>query len=196
MIDVIVNTFNEHIDSVTRCEPLAHVIEEASHMLVGCLLSDNKILCAGNGSSLLPAQLFVSCLINKYETERPGLPALLVGADSVTVSGIAAEGSAQEIYSKQVRAIGNEGDVLIVCSVTGSDSSLVQVVRAARDRGINVIALTGANGGDFAALLTQDDLEIRVPAIHAPRITELHILIVHCLCDLIDQHLFGHSTHD
>jgi D-sedoheptulose 7-phosphate isomerase len=192
MFDTISNAFQDHLDTAARSvEALTPMIAEASQMLGNTLLSDRRIFCAGTGISMLPAQLIVTNLVHRYDIERTSLPAILIGNDAVTASAIIADNSLQEIYSKPLRTLGQADDVLIVCSVTGSDGSLVQAVRAAKERGMGVIALCGANGGDISALLSPEDIELRVPAIHAPRINEMHVFVANCLCELIDLILFG-----
>jgi D-sedoheptulose 7-phosphate isomerase len=194
MFDTISNAFQDHLDTAARSvEALTPMIAEASQMLVNSLLNDHRIFCVGTGISMLPAQLIVTSLVHRYDIERTSLPAILIGADAITNSAITADNSLQEIYSKPLRTLGNPDDVLIVCSISGSDGSLVQAVRAAKERQMGVIALCGANGGDISALLAAEDIELRVPAIHAPRINEMHIFVANCLCELIDFNLFNND---
>jgi D-sedoheptulose 7-phosphate isomerase len=159
--------------------------------MVQCLLNEGKILTCGNGGSAGDAQHFVSELLNRYERERPALPAMSLCADSLTISSIANDSSYHEVFSKQLRALGQQGDILLALSTSGNCPSVVQAIQAAHDRDIPVIALTGKNGGDMARLLHPEDVEIRVPDNSSPRIQEVHTLVIHCLCDLIDEHLFS-----
>lgn len=192
MFDTISNAFQDHLDTAARSvEALTPMIAEASQMLVNALLNDNRIFCVGTGISMLPAQLIVTCLMHRYDIERTSLPAILVGSDTITSSAIITDNNLQEIYSKPLRTLGAANDVLVVCSTSGNDSSLVQAVRAAKERQMSVIAMSGANGGDISALLAPEDIELRVPAIHAPRINEMHIFVANCLCELIDFNLFN-----
>jgi D-sedoheptulose 7-phosphate isomerase len=172
-------------------EVLAPVIEQASESMVNSLLSGGKILSCGNGGSAGDAQHFSSEMLNRFERERPSLPAIALTTDSSTVTSIANDYSYNEIFSKQIRALGNAGDVLLAISTSGNSANVVQAIQAAHDREMRVVALTGKNGGDMASLLLPDDIEIRVPATSTARIQEVHLLAIHCLCDLIDWQLFG-----
>jgi len=167
------------------------VIEQASDSMVQALLSGGKILSCGNGGSAGDAQHFSSELLNRFERERPSLPAIALTTDSSTVTSIANDYSYNEVFSKQIRALGNAGDVLLAISTSGNSANVVQAIQAAHDREMRVVALTGRNGGDMASLLLPDDIEIRVPSMVTARIQEVHLLAIHCLCDLIDWQLFG-----
>ena len=172
-------------------EVLAPVIEQASDSMVGTLLSGGKIWTCGNGGSAGDAQHFSSELLNRFERERPSLPAIALTTDSSTVTSIANDYSYNEIFSKQIRALGNAGDVLLAISTSGNSANVVQAIQAAHDREMRVVALTGRDGGDMASLLLPEDIEIRVPSMVTARIQEVHLLAIHCLCDLIDWQLFG-----
>jgi D-sedoheptulose 7-phosphate isomerase len=172
-------------------EVLAPSIELASDSMVGALLSGGKILTCGNGGSAGDAQHFSSELLNRFERERPSLPAIALTTDSSTITSIANDYSYNEIFSKQIRALGNAGDVLLAISTSGNSANVVQAIQAAHDREMRVVALTGRDGGDMTSLLLPDDIEIRVPSMVTARIQEVHLLAIHCLCDLIDWQLFG-----
>ncbi|MGK0443999.1 MAG: D-sedoheptulose 7-phosphate isomerase [Bermanella sp.] len=172
-------------------EVLAPAIEQASDSMVGALLSGGKILTCGNGGSAGDAQHFSSELLNRFERERPSLPAIALTTDSSTVTSIANDYSYNEIFSKQIRALGNAGDVLLAISTSGNSANVVQAIQAAHDREMRVVALTGRDGGDMASLLLPEDIEIRVPSMVTARIQEVHLVVIHCLCDLIDWQLFG-----
>lgn len=172
-------------------EVLAPVIEQASDSMVQALLSGGKILTCGNGGSAGDAQHFSSELLNRFERERPSLPAIALTTDSSTVTSIANDYSYNEIFSKQIRALGNAGDVLLAISTSGNSANVVQAIQAAHDREMRVVSLTGRDGGDMASLLLPEDIEIRVPSMVTARIQEVHLLAIHCLCDLIDWQLFG-----
>ncbi len=192
--DRIVNVFNEHIELTSRCiEPLAPLISETAEMMTQALLSDHKILCCANGGSVSVIQQFTTNLLNRFEHERPSLPAICLVNDCATITAISSDTSFNEIYSKQIRALGQSGDILLALSTKGNASNLVQSIRAARDRKMAVVVFSGADGGDMASLLTPEDIELRVPAINDARIHEIHMLAIHCLCELIDQHIFGHG---
>jgi D-sedoheptulose 7-phosphate isomerase len=160
-----------------------------SQWLINCLVNDNKILCCGNGASSALAQL-LSSKLNRYDQERPGLPAITIGADASAASGIANSFSFSEIFARQIKAIGQPGDVLVVISTGGNSPNIIQAIQAAHDREVAVIALTGGDGGGVATLLTEHDIELRVPSDIKAIIHEAHISIIHCLCDLIDYQLF------
>ena len=192
MHDLIIRHFSDSIDAKIRAaDALPPYIADAAELMVQCLLSDGKILACGNGGSAGDAQHFVSELLNRFERERPSLPAVSLCADSLTISSIANDSSFNEIYSKQIRALGQQGDILLAFSTTGNCPNVVQAIQAAHDRDLSIIALTGKDGGDMSRLLHPEDIEIRVPANDAPRIQEVHTLIIHCLCDLIDEFLFA-----
>lgn len=192
MHDLIIRHFSDSIDAKIRAaDALPPFIADAAEVMVQCLLSDGKILACGNGGSAGDAQHFVSELLNRFERERPSLPAVSLCADSLTISSIANDSSFNEIFSKQIRALGQQADVLLAFSTTGNCPNVVQAIQAAHDRDLSIIALTGKDGGDMSRLLHPEDIEIRVPANDAPRIQEVHTLIIHCLCDLIDEFLFS-----
>ncbi len=176
----------------------AHVIEsfaphitQAGEQLFHCLAADNKILCCGNGGSAALAQHFCALMLNRYQHERPGLPAIALGADSATISAIADDSHFSDVYSKQIRALGQPGDILLTLCPNGRSASLIQAIQASHDRGMSVIALSGGDGGDIATLLTLDEIEIRIPSASTALVHEVHLLITHTLCDLIEHQLFG-----
>jgi D-sedoheptulose 7-phosphate isomerase len=172
-------------------EVLIPFIEQASQVMVQALLNEGKILSCGNGGSAGDAQHFSSELLNRFERERPSLPAMALTTDSSTITSIANDYSYNEIFSKQIRALGQPGDVLLAISTSGNSANVIQAIQAAHDREMTVVALTGRDGGDMAALLLPEDVEIRVPAKVTARIQEVHLLVIHCLCDQIDCQLFG-----
>ena len=145
----------------------------------------------GNGGSAGDAQHFSSELLNRFERERPSLPAIALTTDTSTITSIANDYSYNEIFSKQIRALGQPGDVLLAISTSGNSANIIQAIQAAHDREMIVVALTGRDGGGMASLLLPEDVEIRVPANVTARIQEVHLLAIHCLCDLIDSQLFG-----
>jgi D-sedoheptulose 7-phosphate isomerase len=170
---------------------LVPVITEASALMARCILGDRKILSCGNGGSAGDAQHFSSELLNRFERERPGLPAMALTTDSSTLTSIANDYSFEEIFSKQVRALAQPGDVLLAISTSGNSANVVRAIAAAHERGACVVALTGRDGGRMAAALAAGDIEIRVPAMRTARIQEVHLLVIHCLCDLIDRQVLG-----
>ena len=184
--------FTDSIETKTRAmEVLGPSIEQASQLMVNCLLNEGKILTCGNGGSAGDAQHFSSELLNRFERERPSLPALALTTDSSTITSIANDYSYDEVFSKQIRALGQPGDVLLAISTSGNSGNVLQAIQAAHDRDMPVVAMSGRDGGAMASLLLPEDAEIRVPARSTARIQEVHLLAIHCLCDLIDRQLFG-----
>lgn len=188
----IITLFHESIEAKMQAgEYLAPLLCEASEILVHCLLNEGKILTAGNGISAANAQVLSSCLCNHFERERPSLPAITLGTDFTTQTAIAHDYSYNDIFAKQVRALGQPGDCLVLITTSGNPNNLVQAVAAAHERDMNVIAFSGRDGGNIASVLDANDLELRVPVNSHTRLHEIHLLSIFCLCDLIDQQLFG-----
>ena len=172
-------------------EALAPAITRAGLLMVRCLMSNGKILSCGNGGSAGDAQHFSAEMLNRFEMERPGLPAIALSTDTSTLTSIANDYSYEQVFSKQVRALGQPGDVLLAISTSGNSPNVVEAVTAAHDRSMFVIALSGRDGGRIAPMLAPDDIEIRVPAESTARIQEVHLLAIHCLCELVEDKLFG-----
>ena len=172
-------------------EALAPAITRAGLLMVRCLMSNGKILACGNGGSAGDAQHLSAEMLNRFEMERPGLPAMALSTDTSTLTAIANDYSYEQVFSKQVRALGQPGDVLLAISTSGNSPNVVEAVTAAHERSMFVVALSGRDGGSIAPLLAADDIEIRVPAESTARIQEVHLLAIHCICDLIDRELLG-----
>jgi D-sedoheptulose 7-phosphate isomerase len=172
-------------------ELLAEPVARAAESMTQCILSGNKVLSCGNGGSAGDAQHFSSEMLNRFEMERPGLPAMALTTDTSTLTSIANDYSYELIFSKQVTALGAQGDILLAISTSGNSGNVCQAIEAAHDRGMRIVALTGKNGGQMANLLNMDDVEIRVPSDSTARTQEVHLLVIHCLCDLIDHQLLG-----
>ena len=175
----------------TAADALAESIAAAGQLMADALLSDGKILSCGNGGSAADAQHFSSELLNRFEMERPGLPAIALTTDASTITSISNDYSYEEIFSKQVRALGKPQDVLLGISTSGNSENVIRAIDAAHERGMKVVALSGRDGGRMAELFEEGDVEIRVPATRTARIQEVHLLAIHCLCDLIDTTLLG-----
>jgi DnaA initiator-associating protein len=191
MLERIKSNFTESIQTkIEASEVLATPIEQAGMIMVQALLNGNKILSCGNGGSAGDAQHFSAELLNRYETERPSLPAIALTTDSSTITSIANDYHYDETFSKQVRALGNQGDVLLAISTSGNSRNVIKAIEAAVARDMPIIALTGKDGGDIAGLLGENDVEIRVPSARTARIQEVHLVVIHCLCDIIDTTLF------
>ncbi|MBS9435128.1 DnaA initiator-associating protein DiaA [Photorhabdus hainanensis] len=194
MLDRIKVCFTESIQTqIAAAEALPDAISRAAMMMVQSLLNGSKILCCGNGGSAATAQRFAANMINRFETERPSLPALSLNADNVVITAISSNKQHDEIYAKQVRALGQPGDVLLAISTHGNSRDIVKAVEAAVTRDMTIVALTGYDGGELAGLLGPQDVEIRIPSHRSARIQEVHMLTVNCLCDLIDNTLFPHQ---
>lgn len=194
MQDRLLRHFNASIETKNQsAELLPPLIEYAANIMVNSLLNGGKILSCGNGGSAGDSQHFSSELLNRFERERPSLPAIALTTDSSTVTSIANDYSYNEVFSKQIRALGNPGDVLLAISTSGNSGNVVQAIQAAHEREMQVVALTGKDGGSMASLMGPNDVEIRVPSDVTARIQEVHLLVIHCLCDLIDCSLFGEN---
>jgi D-sedoheptulose 7-phosphate isomerase len=170
-------------------EPLAPLVAAAGDCMARALLSDHKILACGNGGSAADAQHFSSELLNRFERERPGLPGIALTTDASTLTSIANDYNFDSVYAKQVRAIGQPGDVLLAITTSGNSPNVLRAVEAAHERGMIVVALNGRSGGELTGLLADEDINLCVNAGSTARVQEVHGLIIHCLCDLIDHRL-------
>ncbi|MCK0511912.1 phosphoheptose isomerase [Aromatoleum buckelii] len=172
-------------------EALAAPIAGAVEIMIGSLLNNGKILACGNGGSAADAQHFAAELVNRFEMERPPLAAIALTTDTSTLTSIANDYDFTQVFSKQVRALGHPGDVLLAISTSGNSPNVIEAIAAAHEREMRVIALTGNGGGHINALLGDDDVHLCVPAQRTARIQEVHLLTLHCLCDGIDCLLLG-----
>jgi D-sedoheptulose 7-phosphate isomerase len=172
-------------------ETLSMPIAAAVDTMFAALANGNKILACGNGGSAADAQRFASELIGRFERERPGLPAIALTTDSSILTALGDDYAFDEIYSKQVRALGHTGDVLLALSTTGNSANVLAAVAEAHEREMVVIALTGHGGGKMNQTLTDMDIHISVPSERLARVQEVHMLTIHCLCDGIDAMLLG-----
>ncbi len=186
---------NHFAESIVAKQAAADVlppsIASAGLLMGQSLQRDGKMLSCGNGGSAGDAQHFSSELLNRFERERPGLPAVALTTDSSTLTSIANDYAYEDIFAKQVRALGRAGDVLLAISTSGNSENVNRAISAAHERSMQVVALSGRDGGEMAQLLLAGDVEIRVPAERTARIQEVHLVVIHCLCDLIDESLFG-----
>jgi phosphoheptose isomerase len=165
---------------------LAPATARAARVLVDCLQGGGKLLACGNGGSAADAQHFTAELLGRYERERDGLPAIALHADTSTLTAVSNDYGYEAVFARQVRALGRPGDVLIAISTSGNSPGVLRAVEAAQEAGLAVVALTGRDGGALAPRLRAPDVEIRVPSAVTARIQEVHILVLHCLCELID----------
>ncbi len=170
---------------------LGESIELASTLLNRALLAGQKILICGNGGSAADAQHFSAELLNRYERDRPGLPAMALTTDSSTLTAIANDYDYNQVFAKQVTALGQPGDLLLAISTSGQSPSVNEAVIAANEKEMSVIALTGRDGGTIVQLLDENSIEIRVPSNVTARIQEVHLLVLHILCELVDLQLLG-----
>jgi D-sedoheptulose 7-phosphate isomerase len=177
-------------DALQQSFELAPRLVTAAKQLTDCILNDGKILVIGTGSSAALGQIFAAHLMHRFERDRPGLPAIALNADAITMSSLTDE-SRSEKYSRQVKALGKAGDSMLIVSATGTRSSLVQAVVAAHELELPVVALTGGDGGEISPLLNYGDTEIRVHSDYPTTVREQHLMLVHCLSELIDLQIFG-----
>ncbi|EIJ43518.1 phosphoheptose isomerase [Beggiatoa alba B18LD] len=184
--------FTSSITLKTQALPLlAPVIVRAAESMYHCFNQQKKILSCGNGGSAGDAQHFSSEMLNRFERERIGLPAIALTTDSSTITSIANDYAYEQVFAKQIYALGQEGDILLAISTSGNSPNVLQAIHVAHEKQMQVICLTGKDGGKIAELLYPDDIEIRVPSTSTARIQEVHLLVIHCLCDLIDRQLLG-----
>lgn len=184
--------FQESIETKqAAASALLEPVNAAGQLMVQSLLNGHKILSCGNGGSAGDAQHFSAELLNRFEQERPPLPAIAITTDSSTLTAIGNDYDYNEIFSKQVNGLGQEGDILLAISTSGNSANIIEAIKAAHDRGMHVVMLTGRDGGAMAPLCAEQDVEIRVPSARTARIQEVHLVVIHCLCDFIDSSLFG-----
>jgi D-sedoheptulose 7-phosphate isomerase len=184
--------FTESLQTIQEAQAnLSEMIEIAAVKIAQSLINDGKILVCGNGGSAAHAQHFSSKMLNRYERERPSLPAIALTCDTSTLTSITNDYLYDEVFSKQISALGHGSDTLLVFTTSGNSANILSAVTAAHDRGMTVVALTGRDGGAVAPLLNDSDIEIRIPNPSTATVQETHLIILHCLCDLIDHQLFG-----
>ena len=172
-------------------EIMAAPIAAAIETLFNSLISGGKILACGNGGSAADAQHFAAELVGRFEVERQGLAAVALTTDSSIMTAVANDYSFKLIFDKQVRALGQPGDVLLAISTSGNSASIIEAINAAHDNDLSVVALTGKGGGRIAGMLGENDVHLCVPHDRTARIQEVHLLTIHCLCDAVDNALLG-----
>ncbi len=166
-------------------------IEQVARLMVHTLTQGGKILACGNGGSAASVQHFSAAMVNRFEQERPGLAVIALTTDIATLSSIANDNAYEQAFARQVKTLGQANDILLVVSTSGHSPSILQAVSAAHARSMPVVALTGRSGGGLTERIQEDDVFLCVPAESAARIQEVHLLIIHCLCDAIDSVLLG-----
>ena len=174
-------------------ETMAPAIARAGEALAGALARGHKVLACGNGGSAADCQHFAAELVGRFERERPGLPAIALTVDTSALTAIANDYSYDAVFAKQVEALGREGDYLLALSTSGNSKSVIEAMKAAKSRGMAVVALTGRDGGRMAAMVGAGDHHLNVAHERTARIQEVHILALHCLCDTIDNVIHGES---
>ncbi|SCK14119.1 phosphoheptose isomerase [Vogesella sp. LIG4] len=192
LIDRAGGHFRESIATLQLVmDELAPAIAVAAERMVASLMNEGKILACGNGGAAADAHHFVTMMLGHFEKERPGLAAIALSSDSPSLTAVGNDYEFDLIFSKQVRALGHHNDLLLVISSTGNSANIIEAIYAAHERGMNVIALTGNDGGQVAEILSPEDLHLNVPVTRAARVQEVHLLLLHALCDAIDYMLLG-----
>lgn len=192
LIDRISRQFEDSAQTkLGAVEWMAAPIAQAIELMTASLINNGKILACGNGGSAADAQHFAAELVNRFEMERPPLAAVALTTDSSTLTSIANDYDYVQVFSKQVRALGQPGDVLLAISTSGNSPNVIDAIHAAHEREMHVVALTGKGGGQMGELLAAGDVHLCVPADRTARIQEVHLLTLHCLCDGIDCLLLG-----
>ena len=195
MEDRVRHLFGVSIETqIASADLLTITIAKASERLADCLLNDGKILLCGNGGSAANCLHFSAAMLNHFDVERPPLPAIALSTDSSVMSTVTHEGHFDQIFARQIQALGQEGDVLLALTTTGNSRNVLHAVNAANDRGMDTIALSGRDGGVLANHLGPEDIELRVQGDTTARIHESQLFILHCFCDVIDQILFGQGS--
>ncbi|MDH4039268.1 MAG: SIS domain-containing protein [Gammaproteobacteria bacterium] len=189
---ILSSNFQGTIDTIAlSVDELAEPVGRASELMVQALLEDRKIIACGNGVDAALAQLFACNLISRFEHDRPALPALALGGDGACLTAIAHSGGLNDIFSRQLRALGQAGDVMLCISSAGEANNLLRAVQAAHEREMSVVVLSNATDGELGTLLQPEDVEIRIDSLRRPRVVELHAMTLHCLCELIERSIFG-----
>ena len=185
MQSIIKHELNEHLKTAKQTmESASNSIEIAAELCISCLKKGNKILLFGNGGSAADSQHIAAEIVGRYKTERRGLPAIALTTDTSALTAIGNDYGYLNIFSRQVEALANKGDVLIGISTGGSSANVINGLKIGQDLECKTIGLSGKDGGDFNNLC---DVNIVVPAFDTPRIQEMHIVIGHTICHLIDK---------
>ena len=195
LVELAKNHFAESIAVKQQClDILSESVAQAAQLVVNALMNGGKVLACGNGGSAADAQHFAAELVGRFERERMELPAIAMTTDSSILTAIGNDYGFDDIFSKQVRALGRTGDILLAISTSGNSANVLEAVRAAQQKDMRIIALTGRDGGKIAEILHNNDILLNVPYPRTARIQEVHILIIHAVCDLVDNMLFGDAA--
>jgi D-sedoheptulose 7-phosphate isomerase len=189
--------FHDSAELKLQCAAaLVQPISQAVELMFGALSNGNKILACGNGGSAADCQHFAAELVGRFERERFPLPAMALTTDTSILTAVGNDYSYREIFSKQVQAFGQAGDILLAISTSGNSANVIAAVEAALEREMRVVLLTGKDGGALAQMLTDADVNITVPHTRTARIQEVHLVTIHCICDGIDVALFGGDANE
>ena len=192
LIDRVKGHFLESIAAKQDAmEPLSSAVAVAAERMVACFMNEGKILACGNGGSAADAQHFAAEMVGRFEKERPGLAAVSLATDTSALTAIGNDYDFDMVFSKQVRALGHTNDMLLAISTSGNSANVIEAIYAAHERGMGVIALTGKDGGKISEILSPEDILLNVPVMRTCRIQEVHILLIHAVCDAIDYMLLG-----
>jgi D-sedoheptulose 7-phosphate isomerase len=188
---------NQFTDSIAAkhaaLSVMAGPLEAAIRAMVASLKADGKVMACGNGGSAADSQHFAAELLNRFEKERPPLAAIALTTDTSTLTSIANDYRYEDVFAKQVQALGRKGDILLAISTSGNSPNVIEAIHVAHAKGVRVVALTGKGGGKMTALLQPDDIHLCVPAERTARIQEVHLICIHCLCDGIDALILGET---
>jgi len=191
-LELVRNCFNESIQiKIDSADALAEIISEAGAVLTQALISNNKILTCGTNVGASLAQSFATLLLHQTHRERPSLPVICLSDNISLFSAINHDIGANEVFAKQIRALGDSGDVLVTFSSDGNCFACAQAIRAALNKDLMIVSLTGNDGGEIAGLTGPEDIEIRVPSGNSQRVSEVHLMILNCLATQVDINLFG-----
>lgn len=192
--DRVAGHFRDSIENLqAAADLLAGPVARAAERLAEALVNGGKILICGNGGSAADAQHFSSELLNRFEAERPGLPAVAITTDTSTLTSIANDYEYAEIFARQIHALGQPGDVLVAITTSGNSVNITRALRAGQQKNMTCVVLNGRDGGEAARVLGPGDVNIPAPGESTARIQEVHGLVIHCICDLIDWQIFGHG---
>jgi D-sedoheptulose 7-phosphate isomerase len=192
LLQRIQQLFIDSADLKYQCaQTLAPEVEAATNAVLASVTGGGKVLTCGNGPSASAAQRFAASFIGRFERERPELAAFSLASDAAVITGIASDFDSRSVFSRQVRALGQAGDVLLAISSTGNAANVLAAVEAAHERDMTVVALSGTRGGRLAQMLRDTDVSLCVPSDIEARILEVHQLVLHCICDGVDAQLLG-----
>ena len=189
-IDIIKTNFEESRKANSlSCEHILESIDNATSQILTMLDNSGKLLTCGNGGSSGDAQHIASEFINRFEVERKSLPAVSLNSDTATLTSIANDYGYKYVFSKQINAIGNTDDILMVFTTSGNSENILEAIAAAKNKKISILLLSGGDGGKAIKLLDDSDMKIIVPSKRTSRIQEIHLIIIHSICECIDKHL-------